>query len=34
MSLAACEKAVVYIQPYNSASTVYTPPPQIRFAPE
>jgi trimeric autotransporter adhesin len=32
--LAACEKAVVYIQPYNVLSTTYTPPPQIRFKPE
>jgi hypothetical protein len=32
--LAACEKAVVYIQPYDALSTVYTPPPQIRFKPE
>jgi len=32
--LAACEKAVVYIQPYNATSTTYTPPPQIRFKPE
>ncbi len=32
--LAACEKAVVYIQPYNVTSTSYTPPPQIRFKPE
>ncbi len=33
-ALAACEKAVVYLQPYNATSTSYTPPPQIRFKPE
>lgn len=34
MTLAACERAVVYIQPFSTTSTSFTPPAQIRFKPE
>ena len=34
LTLAVCEKAVVHIQPWNNASTTYTPPPIVRVKPE
>jgi hypothetical protein len=34
LALGVCEKAVVYMQPYNNASTIYTPPQTIRLKPE
>jgi hypothetical protein len=34
IALAACEKAVVHIQPYNVASATYTAPPLVRVKPE
>ena len=34
IALAACEKAVVHMQPYNSASVSYPPPPTLRVKPE
>jgi hypothetical protein len=34
LTLGVCEKAVVHIQPYNTASTSYPPPPSVRFRPE
>jgi hypothetical protein len=32
--LAVCEKAVVYVQPWNVTSTSFTPPTQVRFKAE
>jgi hypothetical protein len=34
ISLAVCEKAVVYITPFSSTSTTYTPPPTLRISAE
>lgn len=34
LPLGVCEKAVVYIAPYSSTSTSYTPPPQLRITTE
>jgi hypothetical protein len=34
LPLSACQKAVVFVQPYSMTSTSYLPPPQIRFKPE
>jgi hypothetical protein len=34
IALAACEKAVVHIQPYTMASATYTAPPLVRVKPE
>ncbi|MDB4934184.1 MAG: hypothetical protein JWP87_1156 [Labilithrix sp.] len=34
LTLAACEKAVVHIQPWSYASTTYTAPPIVRVKPE
>jgi hypothetical protein len=34
LTLAACEKAVVHIQPYDSTSVSYPPPPTVRLEPE
>ncbi|MBS2017271.1 MAG: hypothetical protein JST00_30590 [Deltaproteobacteria bacterium] len=34
LPLAACEKAVVHIQPWSFTSTTYTPPPTIKFKAE
>lgn len=34
LTLGACEKAVVHIQPYNYASASYPPPPTVRLKPE
>jgi hypothetical protein len=34
LSLAVCEKAVVYVTPYSATSTTYTPPPTIRITAE
>jgi hypothetical protein len=32
--LAVCERAVVHVQPWSNASTLYPPPAQLRFKPE
>lgn len=34
LTLGVCEKAVVHIQPWNNASTVYPAPPTVRLKPE
>jgi len=34
IALAACEKAVVHIQPWSNTSTTYTAPPLVRVKPE
>ncbi|MDB4994204.1 MAG: hypothetical protein JWM74_1636 [Myxococcaceae bacterium] len=34
LSLAVCEKAVVYVTPFSSTSTTYTPPPTLRISAE
>jgi hypothetical protein len=34
LTLAACEKAVVHIQPYDNTSVSYPPPPTVRLKPE
>jgi hypothetical protein len=34
MTLSACQKAVVFIQPYSMTNTSYLPPPQLKLKPE